>query len=112
MMKIAVIGLWHLGTVTAACLAKLQLNIIAYDSNPKIIEDLQQKKPPVFEPGLIEILATHDITYSSEPQTLTDADIAWVTFDTPVNDQDVADAEWVKQEINRIIPYLHIDYCS
>ena len=55
-MKIAIVGLWHLGTITAACLADAGFDIIAYDSNTKLIEELQQKKPPLFEPGLNELL--------------------------------------------------------
>lgn len=105
-MKIAVAGLWHLGCVTAACLAKAGFEILGYDPNEETINHLQQGKPPIFEPGLNELLAQHPITYSSNPETLSQAEIVWVTFDTPVDDNDIADVDFVTSEIKKMFPYL------
>ena len=55
-MKIAVAGLWHLGSVTAACLAHANHDVIGYDADPETIEKLQQGKPPLFEPGLEDMV--------------------------------------------------------
>ena len=39
-MKICVYGLWHLGTVTAACLANRGFEVVGLDSNTETIDDL------------------------------------------------------------------------
>lgn len=108
-MTIAVVGLWHLGTVTAACLAQARLDVVAYDSNPETINQLQKNQAPIFEPGLNDLLACNKIHYSADPQVLAQAEIVWITFDTPVNDQDIANVTLVKQDIITLFPYLHKD---
>lgn len=109
-MKIAVVGLWHLGCVTAACLADANHEVIAYDSNQAIINKLKLDQAPLFEPGLDDLLhrgrTTGKIHYSADPHDLSQAEIAWITFDTPVDDHDVADVEYVVNEIKNIIPHL------
>ena len=56
-MKIAVAGLWHLGCVTAACLAKGGHDVIAYDPSQKHCHQLQIGHAPIFEPGLDDLIA-------------------------------------------------------
>jgi UDPglucose 6-dehydrogenase len=56
-MKVSIAGLWHLGTVTAACCAQGGHDVIAFDEDPKVIEELRQGRLPVDEPGLAELTA-------------------------------------------------------
>ena len=51
-MKICVYGLWHLGTVTAACLANRGFEVVGLDPNTKTIDDLNCGKAPLYEPGM------------------------------------------------------------
>jgi UDPglucose 6-dehydrogenase len=97
---IGVIGLWHLGSVTAACLAAAGNDVIAVDPDAAVIEDLRAGRPPVSEPGLAELLQRHAsrLHFSRDPQALAQAARAWVTFDTPVDDDDNADVEWVLEQ--------------
>ncbi len=55
-MNITVLGLWHLGTVTAACCAK-HFDVTGLDFDDAIVSSLQQGKAPLFEPGLNELIA-------------------------------------------------------
>lgn len=109
-MKIAVAGLWHLGCVTAACLANAGYEVIAYDSNEETITNLRKTKAPILEPGLDQLLDlginSNKLKFTSEIHELAVANIVWITFDTPVDDNDIADVESVTNEIKRIIPYL------
>ena len=45
-MKICVLGLWHLGCVTAACLARAGHEVIGLDPDAAVIGRLQQGEPP------------------------------------------------------------------
>ena len=56
MAEVLVIGLWHLGCVTASCLAKKH-RVVCYDPNPQVVEGLRAGKPLLYEPGLAEAMA-------------------------------------------------------
>jgi UDPglucose 6-dehydrogenase len=94
---IGVVGLWHLGSVTAACLADAGNHVIGIDPDPAVVEGLLAGRPPISEPGLQELLARNAsrLDFTCEPLALAGAARAWVTFDTPVDDDDNADVEWV-----------------
>jgi len=107
MGRIAVYGLWHLGAVTAACLAESGRDVIGLDLDAKVVADLQEGRPPVFEPGLADLVASGiaagRLTFTSDPRTALDgADLVWVTFDTPVNDRDEADVAWLRSQLESI----------
>lgn len=109
-MKIAVVGLWHLGCVTAACLANAGHHVLALDTNKDTIAKLEQGEAPLFEPGLDDLLRhgqeTGLLHFSSHLADLAQAKIVWVTFDTPVDDQDKADVDFVVNEIKATLAHL------
>ena len=51
-MKVCVYGLWHLGTVTAACLASRGIATVGLAETAEAAAELQAGKAPLFEPGL------------------------------------------------------------
>jgi UDPglucose 6-dehydrogenase len=95
--SIGVIGLWHLGCVTAACLADAGSHVIGIDPDQATVAALIAGRPPVSEPGLAELLLRNAsrLDFTCQPRALAGASRAWVTFDTPVDDDDDADVEWV-----------------
>jgi|HubBroStandDraft_2_1064218.scaffolds.fasta_scaffold00408_7 UDPglucose 6-dehydrogenase len=105
---IGVVGLWHLGSVTAGCLADAGNHVIAVDPDPAVIEGLLAGRAPVFEPGLDELLVRnmHHLDFSCEAGPLAGAHRAWVTFDTPVDDEDNADVDWVLQQAVELLSAL------
>ena len=56
-MKVAVLGLWHLGSVTAACLAAAGHDVAAWDPDPAVLGALRDGKAPMSEPGLDDLVA-------------------------------------------------------
>src|SRR3954463_4827485 len=57
-MKVCVFGLWHLGTVTAACLAAAGHDVTGLDPDPAVVEGLSHGTPPLFEPGLEDLVTS------------------------------------------------------
>lgn len=112
-MKVTVVGLWHLGLVTAACLAKLGHQVTAFDSNEPLIHDLKKGKAPIFEPGLDDLLAEgvkkQHLFFTSQAKDISDSDIVWVTYDTPVDENDRADTEFVIKEVKQLFPHLKVN---
>ena len=109
-MKVCVFGLWHLGSVTAACLADAGFETVGLDPNRQTIESLNAGKPTLFEPGLENLvgagLATGKLSFSDALADVANADVVWVTFDTPVDDDDRADIDFVTGQIISIFPHL------
>jgi UDPglucose 6-dehydrogenase len=81
------------------------------DSEPEVIERLKQGHPPISEPGLNERIsagtAAQRLSFTTDvAAAVRNADAVWVTLDTPVDDQDAADVDFVEREIAKVFPYL------
>jgi UDPglucose 6-dehydrogenase len=109
-MNVAVLGLWHLGTVTAACVADAGVLTTGVDDDPAVIAKLAAGEPPLYEPGLAELVrhgvSSGKLSFSTETTTLADADIVWICHDTPVDDDDRADVGAVFGRVEAIFPHL------
>jgi UDPglucose 6-dehydrogenase len=110
-VNVCVQGLWHLGTVTAACLASLGHRVIGLDLDPNTIEDLKRGIPPILEQDLEELvkqgLASGMLSFSPHPEeAVRNAEVLWVAYDTPVNDDDNADVGFVIAQIEKTLPHL------
>jgi UDPglucose 6-dehydrogenase len=106
-MRVTVYGLWHLGCVTAACLAKGGHRVVGLDPDAGAVADLQAGRPPLHEPGLPELtaegLANGRLRFTADAaEALADAEVLWVTFDTPVDDNDEADVAFVRQRLEEV----------
>jgi UDPglucose 6-dehydrogenase len=112
-MKIAVQGLWHLGVVTTAGLWALGFDVIALDYDEKIITGLEQGRLPVVEPGVSELLekakSSERICFTFDKKKLEECQIFWLAYDTPVNEEDIADVEFVFSEFKKSVKHLHPD---
>jgi UDPglucose 6-dehydrogenase len=110
-MKICVFGLWHLGTVTAACLAEAGHLVVGLDPDEATVSDLNRAQPPIYEPGLPDLVQRgirgERLMFTTDAKdAVRDADVVWVTFDTPVDENDVADVDYVTDHVEGIFPYL------
>jgi UDPglucose 6-dehydrogenase len=112
-IQISVVGLWHLGSVTASCLAEKGFKINAYDHDENIINNFNNGLLPIFEPGLESLMNLNKIngtlSFSCDPLSISKSELIWVTYDTPVDDQDIADVEFVINKIISLFPYFKHD---
>lgn len=111
MMKVCVQGLWHLGSVTAACLASVGHDVVGLDGDQGTIDGLNQGKAPLFEPGLDDLvrsgLTKGRLRFTTDiADAAADAEVLWVAFDTPVDDDDRADVGFVLNQIKSVLPVL------
>lgn len=107
---IGVAGLWHLGTVTSACLAAAGCRVVAFDEQPRVVAELAAGRPPLFEPGLEALvakgLAAGRLRFTTSPMDLKSCEMVWITYDTPVDEQDRADVEGVLARVTALLPWL------
>jgi UDPglucose 6-dehydrogenase len=113
-MKIAVMGLWHLGTVTAACLAHAGHTVVGLDFDEETIKKLNGGAPPLFEPGLEELLKdglkNGNLSFTLDaPEALFGADALWVSYDTPVDEEDNADVDFVMERVKSVFKHIEGD---
>ena len=106
-MKICVFGLWHLGSVICASLAKSGHTVVGLDFNRENIENFRNAKAPVSEPGLNELILENlqkkSLRFTCDPApALTDAEVVWIAFDTPVDEQDNADPSYIEKNFEII----------
>ncbi len=108
-MKVCVLGLWHLGTVTAACLAAGGHDVTGLDFDPA-----RRRRPGGRESAAVRAGAGGSrrgrprgrLAFASPPtppRPLADADVVWVTYDTPVDDDDRADVESVVERAGEAV---------
>jgi len=110
-VKITIFGLWHLGCVTAAGLAELGYEIVSTDFDVKVVKDLSDGRPPIYEPGLEELLKKHikrkKLVFLFDKKTaLENADFIFVTFDTKVDEQDQVDLSDINKATDEIAKYI------
>ena len=110
-MKVCVYGLWHLGTVTAACLASRGIATVGLAEGPEAATALGAGKAPLFEPGLDALmeegLKRGTLQFTSDVAgAVSTADLVWISFDTPVDDDDVADVDYVLDRVRLTFPHL------
>lgn len=111
MIRVCVQGLWHLGAVTAACIASVGHDVVGLDANAETIRNLNLGKAPLLEPGLDELLQAGidqgRLRFSVDPaQALAGVEVLWVAFDTPVDDDDRADVAFVQEQVQSVLPHL------
>lgn len=109
-MRVSVAGLWHLGTVTAACCAECGHDVTAFDEDSTVVEELRTGRLPVDEPGLKELtvsaVQSGRLRFTSEASALANSEILWICHDTPVDENDTADTEFVYARVQKLLPYL------
>ena len=110
-MKVAVLGLWHLGSVTAACAAAAGHDVIGWDPDAATVAALAAGRPPVAEPGLAELVgdqaAAGRLRFRPDlAGAVGEADVVWMTFDTPVDEEDRADVAFVLEQAAGAFPHL------
>ena len=113
-MKVCVLGLWHLGSVTAACLASVGHHVTGLDSDSQFVEKLQTAVPPVSEPGLVDLIRdgikSGKLRFTNDVKlAVSSAQVLWVTYDTPIDENDQADVAFVFQEVVKLLPFLSMD---
>jgi UDPglucose 6-dehydrogenase len=81
--------------------------VVGLELDDTVIAELQQGRPPLHEPGLADLIAagmaSGRLAFTSSPaEALRAADVLWVAFDTPVDDQDQADVAFVRDRLEVI----------
>jgi len=110
-MKICVLGLWHLGSVTAACMAALGHHVVGVDFDEQRVVSLSGGTAPLLEPGLEELLrsglASGRLRFSRTlAEAAAGAQVLWVTNDTPIGSDGEPQPDLIIQQLEHVLPML------
>ncbi len=104
-MKIAIIGTGYVGLVSGACLASKGHDVVCVDVDPAKVAHINDRKPPIYEIGLQELLdevvparltATTDLK-----KAVQGADISLIAVGTPF-DGDLIDLKYIRAAARQI----------
>lgn len=105
--SICVVGLGYIGLPTAVMFANHGIKVHGVDVNPAAVKSIQEKKLHIEEDGLQERLnkAVDEgfLTASTTPQ---EADVFIVAVPSPINPDNTANLEYVRQATASIVPYV------
>ena len=105
-MKIATVGLWHLGTVTSLCLSDLGHDIYAFDQDEEVINNFNSNIPVVYEPKIKNLLSKHlkkKIFFSSNLDDLKKYKVIFVNYDTKIQENDSSNFQLLFDKIKKIL---------
>jgi UDPglucose 6-dehydrogenase len=85
--------------------------VVGLDSDQAVISSLNEGKAPLFEPDLNQLITegiqSDTLRFTSDMENACkDAEVLWVTFDTPVDDDDVADINFVLNQVKSAVTLL------
>ncbi len=110
MHTVAVCGTGYVGLVTAACLAYIGNDVVAYDTDHTKIATLRRGEIPFHEPNLESILraatANGHLRFTASPKEALEArEIVFIAVGTPVGPLGDADLTYVRQAARDIARY-------
>jgi GDP-mannose 6-dehydrogenase len=110
-MKIAVVGLGYVGTVTAACMASNGHDVWGVDVDAAKVDEIRAGRSPVAEPGLDALVAKavaggtlHATTSCTD--ALDGAEVSLVCVGTPSTARGGADLSFVRRAVDDIVVAL------
>lgn len=112
--KVCVVGIWHLGSVVSACLADLGYTVVGMDQDANKVADLNKGIPPVFEPGLAELVRSNvdsrRLSYTTDlGYAVAGSDYVLITFDTSVDADDNVDLSEIFDTAIKLCPHIDND---
>jgi UDPglucose 6-dehydrogenase len=103
-VNIGIVGMWHLGCVLSAVWASKNHSVVGFDYDSSRIRELQRGKAPVFEPELDETLSDclskGVLSFSDKIGSLSQCDYIFLSYDTPVLDDDSSDVSILKRSVD------------
>lgn len=99
-MKLSIIGTGYVGLVSGACFSDMGNDVICVDVDEKKVKGLLEKRIPIYEPGLEEIVKRNvdakRLTFTTSIEAaIKESDICFIAVGTPMGDDGSADLHYV-----------------
>lgn len=98
-MKVGVVGTGYVGLVTGTCFAELGNEVICIDNNADKVASMRSGKIPIYEPGLEDLfhrnIKENRLTFSTDLNDATDAEVIFLALPTPPGEDGSADLSYI-----------------
>jgi UDPglucose 6-dehydrogenase len=113
-VPIGIMGMGYVGLVIAACLVKLGYQITVFDIDEKKVKAINEKRSPIFEPGIDEILKKTPVKATMNPLDLADTSIIFICVNTASKTDGAISLDAIKKAAEQIAGMLKVkkDYCT
>jgi UDPglucose 6-dehydrogenase len=113
-MKVGIVGLGHVGLVSAACFAHVGHQVVGADSQAERVEGLQKGVMPFFEPGLAELVnegvVSGRLVFAQDSAAALDGtDLVFICVGTPSRPDGSADLVQIEHLTSEIAGLLRDD---
>ena len=110
-MKVGVVGLGHVGLVSAACLAHVGHEVVGVDSQKERVERLSVGDLPFFEPGLDELVTegrqAGRLLFDTDPRAaVAEPEVVLICVGTPAKPTGEADLSQVEMLATQLSSHL------
>ena len=98
-MKITIIGGGYVGLVTGACFSDAGHDVTIIEVDPVKVGMINEKKAPIFEPGLEDILVRttgRNLRASLSYESISTSDITFICVGTPPNEDGSANLSYIE----------------
>lgn len=111
-MNVAIVGTGYVGLVSGTCFAEMGANVICVDVNKQKIEDLQNGRIPIYEPGLDDMVLRNyregRLKFTTDLSScLNDVEIVFSAVGTPPDEDGSADLRYVLEVARTIGTYMN-----
>jgi GDP-mannose 6-dehydrogenase len=112
-MKVAVVGLGYVGTVTAACLASRQHDVYGVDVDAAKVDEIRSGRSPVAEPGLdalvAQVVAEGRLRATTScAEALDRADVSLICVGTPSTARGGTDLTFLRRAVDDLVAALRL----
>ena len=113
--KVTVIGSGYVGTVAAACLARIGHHVVGVECSSRALAHLAQGRAPFFEPGLDELLAEGirggKLHFTADPvEAVQESRFVFLCVGTPPGDDGMPDMTPMATVLRSVAPVLEPDH--
>ena len=111
-MNIAIVGTGYVGLVSGTCFAEMGANVTCVDVDKQKVEDLQQGRVPIYEPGLDEMVLRNfreeRLKFTTDLSScLDDVEIVFSAVGTPPDEDGSADLKYVLEVARTIGSHMN-----
>lgn len=110
-MKVSVIGTGYVGLVTGVAFAEMGNKVTCIDIDEKKVQKMRDGISPIYEPGLEPMMKRNiedkRITFSTEFDSIKEAQVVFMAVGTPSGDDGNADLKYLYSALDSLIPMVH-----
>lgn len=107
-INIGCVGMTHLGLLHAVAFAEKGFNLVCYDEQSILIQQLQHQELPVNEPGLDVLVKKNHarLLFTDDIQKLQTCSVVFIAYDVPTDDMGNSNLDVIHRLLEKVQPVL------